>query len=481
MTRTQALTRRELLFATASSLQASSLQARRRRPPNIVFIMADDLGIGDLGCYGQDKIRTPNIDRIAKEGMRFTNAYSGCTVCAPSRSVLMTGYHMGHTSIRGNTGGQSLAPADVTVAQVLKQAGYATGGFGKWGLGDYDTDGAPWKKGFDKFFGYLHQVHAHYFYPKFLMDNDRRHPLAGNENGKRVTFSHDVIAQQALGFIEQNAARPFFCYVPFTIPHWELLVPEDSFKEYQGKFGPEPPYVDKSRHYADQPEPKATYAAMITRMDRDIGRILDLLDRLKLTENTIVFFTSDNGAALRLLPIEGLRDYFRSTMGLRGHKQNVYEGGIRTPMLARWPGRIKPGVVSDHQWSFCDVMPTLCDIAGTPAPKGIDGVSVAPTLFGKGKQRQPDYLYWELPRYNAKEQAFLKEAPMQALRKGDWKILRPKQDAALELYNLKSDPYEERDLAGSEPRKLAELSALLAKARTEPRPLASLPAKYWEE
>ena len=465
--------RRHFLAATVGL----SLTAAPRRPPNIVFILADDLGIGDLGCYGQKKIRTPHIDSIAAQGMRFTRAYSGCTVCAPSRSVLMTGLHMGHTSIRANAGGQSLLPSDVTVAQLLKESGYSTGGFGKWGLGDLGTDGVPWKKGFDRFYGYLHQVHAHYFYPRFLLDNDRRDPQPGNENGQRTTYSHDAIAAQALRFIETNRDRPFFCYVPFTIPHWELLVPEDSLAEYRGKFA-EQAFVTPQKHYADQPEANAAYAAMITRMDRDVGRILALLDQLKLADHTIVFFSSDNGAAGRLAhpPL----DYFGSTMGLRGHKQNLYEGGIRTPLLARWPGQIKAGATSDHLVSFCDVLPTLCDLAGRKTPAGLDGISFLPSLTGKGKQRQPGYLYWELPRYDGKTQSFRKELPLQAARQGDWKIVRPAPNGALELYHLARDPLEEHNLAATHPKELARLTAVLEKARTEPRPLANTPANYWE-
>lgn len=465
--------RREFLASTVGL----SVTAAPLRPPNIVFILADDLGVGDLGCYGQKKIRTPNIDRIAAEGIRFTRAYAGCTVCAPSRSVLMTGYHMGHTSIRGNTGGQSLLAGDVTVAQLLKERGYATGGFGKWGLGDLGTDGVPWKKGFDRFYGYLHQVHAHYFYPRFLMDNDRRDVLPGNEGRKRTTYSHDAIAAQALQFIESNKDRPFFCYVPFTIPHWELLVPEDSLAEYRGKF-PEQAFVTAQKHYADQPEANAAYAAMVTRMDRDVGRILALIEKLKLEGDTIVFFSSDNGAAGRLANPK--LDYFGSTMGLRGHKQNMYEGGIRTPLVARWPGRIKAGATSDHLVSFCDVMPTLCEIAGREAPKGIDGISFVPALTGKGRQRTPGYLYWELPRYDAKTQSFRDELPLQAARQGYWKVVRPGPGAALELYDLKSDPYEERDLAAARPKELERMKAILERARTKPRPLENRAASYWE-
>lgn len=465
------------LAASAAAAAAAQHLPRGGRPPNIVFILADDLGIGDLGCYGQKVIRTPNIDKLAAEGMRFTGAYSGCTVCAPSRSVLMTGYHMGHTSVRGNTGGQSLSSSDVTIPQLLKQAGYVTGGFGKWGLGDLGTEGVPWQKGFDRFFGYLHQIHAHFFYPRFLMDNNERHLLAGNEKGGRQTYSHDVIASKALEFIEANKSRPFFCYVPFTIPHWELLVPEDSLAEYRGKM-PERAFIDERKHYADQPEGRAAYAGMITRMDRDVGRIVALIEKLGLTGDTIIFFSSDNGAATRLKKEE----FFNSTAGLRGHKQNMYEGGIRTPFLARWPGRIKPGSTTPHLCNFADVLPTLCDLAGRRPPAGIDGISFVPTLLGRAKQqrRQP-YLYWELPRFDAQTKKFRNELPMAAARSGDWKVVRPAHDAALELYNLREDPFEERNLAESKPAELARLEKVLASARTEPRSLYEPGKHYWDE
>jgi arylsulfatase A-like enzyme len=462
---------RRAFLATLSGTIAASAQSRRR-PPNIVFIMADDLGVGDLGCYGQKTIRTPNIDSLARDGMKFTQAYAGCTVCAPSRSVLMTGYHMGHTSVRSNPGGVPILPEDLTVAEVLKRAGYATGCFGKWGLGDNGTDGAPWKQGFDEFVGYLNQVHAHYFYPEFIYHNGERLPLAGNEGGKRTTYSHDVIASRALDFIRKHRDQPFFCYMPVTIPHLELLVPEDSASEYKGKLE-EKPYVDPRKHYADQPHARATYAGMITRMDRDVGRVLDLLRELKLEDNTVVFFTSDNGSAV---PLWG-EDYFRSAMGLRGHKQNLYEGGIRVPMLVRWPGRIRKASVSDHAWGFWDVLPTFAEIAGVDAPSKLDGVSIVPTLLGK-KQAPERHMYWELPRYNAKAGEFFDETPMQAARMGDWKVVRPEPNGKLELYDLRQDPFEQKDLAGARQDVLARMESILASARVPPRPQKDPPQDF---
>ncbi|MBI5084073.1 MAG: arylsulfatase [Acidobacteria bacterium] len=446
------------------------------RTPNIVLIVADDLGAGDLGCYGQKLIRTPNIDRLASEGLRFTDAYSGCTVCAPSRSVLMTGYHMGHSSVRNNTGGQSLRENDVTLPMLLKQAGYATGGYGKWGLGDLDTPGVPSRKGFDEFFGYLNQAHAHNYYTPVLVHNGGLHPLPANAGGKRGTYSQDVITEKALSFIERNARQPFFCYFPTTMPHWELLVPEDSFAEYRGKFTEKGFSMPRTR-YADQPEMRAAYAAMVTRLDREVGRIVELVRKLGQEQNTLFVFTSDNGDALGILG----ESFFNSSAGLRGHKENLYEGGIRTPMIARWPGHVPRGATSSVPWSFCDMLPTLAATAGLAAPKGIDGISMAPTLFGRRQRKTPEWLYWELPRWVARESRFSDEVPMQAARNGDWKAVRPKPGAPLELYNLRADRQESRNLAAGEPRILARMEAFLASARTPARSLNVPPTFYWDK
>ena len=473
-------TRREFLKSTvAGGLGASLLtgqdQTASAGRPNIIYIMADDLGYGDLGCYGQKRIRTPNIDRLAAEGMRFTDAYAGCTVCAPSRSVLMTGLHMGHTSVRSNPGGVPLLPEDITAGEVLKTAGYRTGAFGKWGLGDIGTAGVPWKQGFDEFFGYLHQVHAHYYYPRFLYENEREYRLAGNDGGERKQYSHDVIADRALKFIRDSSGKqPFFCYVPFTIPHLELLAPEDSLAEYRGKI-PEKAYVDKRGHYANQPESRAAYAGMITRMDRDVGRIMRLLKELAMDDNTMVFFASDNGAATPLWK----GDFFRSTGGLRGHKQNFYEGGIRVPMIARWPGRVRAGAVRDHPWAFCDFLATAAELAGAKTPAKTDGISVVPTLLGAGSQPKHEFLYWELPRYVSKTGEFRKETPQQAVRMGDWKVVRPKPDGPLELYNLKEDEREKRDVARRNPAIMARMEDYLKTARTEPRRQTQPDHDWW--
>ena len=462
------MNRRQFLLSTFS---AAALSAQPTRKPNIVWIMADDMGYGDLGCYGQKHIKTPNIDRLAKEGTRFTDAYAGCTVCAPSRSVLMTGHHGGHTSIRSNPGGAPLLASDYTVAQTLKQVGYTCGCFGKWGLGDLKTDGVPSKHGFDRFIGYLHQVHAHFQYPGYLIEDDEILRLPENGANERGAFANDLIAGAAVQFIGSNVKQPFFLYAPFTIPHLELLAPKDSVDPYSATFKEPKPYVDPRKHYADQAYPLSTYAGMISRLDTYVGRIMDELKRLNLDNDTVVFFTSDNGSATALWDDGG---FFNSTGGLRGHKQNFYEGGIRVPMIARWPGKIPAGKTSDFPWMFVDFPPTAAEIAGTKSPLGMDGRSVLPTLLG-GKQEQAEFLYWELPRYDGKTGTFPDEVPMQAVRMGDWKAVRPKPGVALELYNLKTDPTESKDVAKQEPVILAKIEKYLKTARTKPRPQKNPP------
>ena len=456
--------------AALSSCGTSRRPGDTARPPNIVFLMADDLGYGDLGCFGQQKIRTPNIDRLAATGLKFTQAYAGCTVCAPSRSVLMTGYHMGHASVRSNPGGVPLLPEDITVAEVLKSAGYATGIFGKWGLGDIGTEGHPNQQGFDEFCGYLHQVHAHYYYPELIYRNSEELPLEGNAAGGRVTYAPDVITEHALRFLRDHKDGPFFLYFPSVIPHLELLAPEDSMTEYRGKFPEDSPYRHPTGHYAAQDEPRTAYAAMITRLDRDVGRIMATLAELGLEENTIVFFTSDNGAATLLWK----DNFFGSTGGLRGHKQNFYEGGIRTPFIARWPGRIAPRTVSEQVTAFYDFLPTAAELAGAEPPAGIDGISIVPTLLGAeaaGRaQETHQFLYWELPRYDAAAGTFRDEIPRQAVRMGEWKAVRPEPGGELELYNLREDPAETNNVAVEQPEVMAKIQGFLKTARTEPRP-----------
>ena len=437
----------------------ASLSSAAESPdgPNIIFIMVDDLGYGHLGCYGQEHIRTPHVDRMASEGTRFTQFYAGHCVCAPSRSTLMTGRHTGHTSVRINGGGSPLLPEDVTVAEVLKQAGYATGGFGKWGLGDHGTTGVPYEQGFDEFFGYLHQVHAHFYYTHFLWRNDSKFRLAENEGLRRNQYSHDVIAEEALDFIRRNRKGPFFLYVPFTIPHFELLVPEDSLDQYRGKF-PEPMQY-KGDHYASQPTPRAALAAMITRMDRDVGRVLALLEELHIDDNTIVFFTSDNGG-YRLA-----EEFFHGNGGLRGGKGDFYEGGLRVPLVVRWPGRVAAGKTDDLVWAFWDVMPTLAELAGAECPAGIDGVSFADRLLGRPQPIPDRCLYWEKQPQN---KGGLPPWSI-AVRKGKWKAVRNKPHLPLELYDLSCDIGEQHDVAKNNANVVEQILEYLKTARTVSR------------
>ncbi len=433
--------------------------------PNIVFILADDLGYAGVGCYGQKNIRTPNIDRLAAEGMKFTQHYSGNPVCAPSRCTLMTGLHTGHSQIRDNKqvggdegwqlgstiGGQwPLEEGTVTVAKILKDAGYATGAFGKWGLGRVGTSGEPGKQGFDCFYGYICQRQAHTYYPNHLWSDDKTEWIEANKDGKEAVYSHDLIAEEALKFIRANKDKPFFCYVPFTIPHVALQVPEDSLAEYKGKW-PDPPY-DGKNGYVPHENPRACYAGMVTRMDKDVGRIMSLLKELALDKDTLVIFSSDNGPTYAGGTDAG---FFESAGALRGLKGSVYEGGIRVPFIARWPGRIKPGSETGHVCAFWDFLPTACEIIGVEPPSGIDGISYLPTLLGnKQKQKAHDHLYWEL-------------GGRQGIRMGDWKVVRTRPRAKVELYNLAEDIGEQNDVGKKNPEILAKMTEMLTTARTE--------------
>ena len=427
-----------------------------KQKPNIIFILADDLGYGELSCYGQKKFQTPNIDRLATEGIKFTQAYAGSHVCAPSRSTLMTGLHTGHTPIRNNGGYRYLYDEDVTVAEVLKKADYATGGFGKWGLGTENSPGAPWKQGFDEWFGYLHQVHAHFYYTYWLWKNGAKFFLPENDGYKRVRYSHDEIQKQALDFIRRNQATNFFCYIPYTLPHVQLVVPEDSMKKYRGKWK-ETPLPDPRPGYIGSDEPCATFAGMMDRLDRSVGEVMALLKELNLDENTIVFFSGDNGPQGNQW--QRIADFFDGAGELRGYKGEFYEGGIRVPLVARWPGKIKPGAVSDHACGFWDFLPTAADIAGVDAPKNIDGLSFLPTLIGK-KQKEHAFLYWEMPHGN--KNVF-------AIRTGDWKAIRPKPNAKIELYDLKNDIAETKDVAAKNPGVMEKIKSILASEHADAR------------
>ena len=451
--------------------------------PNIILIVADDLGYGDLGAYGQRQIRTPNLDRMAREGLRFTQFYAGSPVCAPSRSVLMTGQHTGRTPIRGNEevmpiGQQPLPDTSVTIAEVLQEAGYATGAFGKWGLGAPGSEGVPGRQGFDRFFGYVGQRRAHFYWPEFLFesagDSLRRVPLAGNRVEdtsrpgfrhpgagppiERGTYSHDAILDRTLAFVDEQARsdRPFFAYVPVTIPHASLSAPDSAFAPYLDADGnslfDETPFPGD--HYTEQPRPKAAYAAMVTHLDRGVGRILDRLEARGVAENTLVLFTSDIGPH-----DEGgyQPDYFDSNGPLRGRKRDLYEGGIRVPQIAWWPGRIEAGTSTDHPSYFGDYLQTFADLAGAAAPAATQSVSFAPTLRGdSARQATHDYLYWEFQG-------------QQAVRQGRWKAVRDSiGDGPVALYDLAADPGESTDVADGHPDVAERLTGLMDEAHRPP-------------
>lgn len=433
------------------------------RRPNVIFILADDLGYGELGCYGQEKIQTPHLDRLAAEGMRFKQFYSGQAVCAPSRCVLMTGKHTGHAYIRSNREvrpeGQLPIPEDTwTVAKMLKAQGYATAAIGKWGLGPPGSSGAPDKQGFDLFFGYNCQRHAHNYYPRYLYRNDERIDLPGNDRG--LTGEHyapDLMTDEALKFIRDNKDNPFFLYLPTPVPHLALQVPDDSLQEYQGQWS-DPAYDGKTGGYLPHPHPRAAYAAMITRMDRDIGRIVSLVNELGLDEDTLIMFSSDNGATFLDGPDT---PFFESNGPLRAWKGSLYEGGIRVPTIARWTGKIEAGSVSDHIGAFWDVMPTLADICGGEVRDEIDGISFAPTLTSRGHQREHEYLYWEFPSYGGQ----------QAIRYGKWKAVRQnlsRKDGnpSIQLFDLSTDISEEHDVSDQHPALVSRLYEMMICSRT---------------
>ena len=453
--------------------------------PNIIYILADDLGYAELGSYGQKKIKTPFLDMLAAQGMRFTQHYSGSPVCAPSRCVLLTGKHTGHAYIRDNDemaergdvwhdpaleGNRPLPPDTTTIGTLLQKMGYATAAVGKWGLGGPANSGEPNRQGFDFWYGHLCQRLAHNYYPTHLWKNREKDFLRGNEyffphqkfpEGKDPydkasyeaykgeTYAVDRMAEEARDFISRNKNRPFFLYLPFPIPHVSLQVPDDSLREYDGVF-PETPYLG-DKGYLPHPTPRAAYAAMVTRMDREIGRILALLEELGLADNTLVMFSSDNGPTFN-----GGTDsaFFESAGPLRGLKTMLYEGGIRVPMIARWPGKIEPGSVTDHVSAFWDVLPTITDIVGCDSPAGIDGLSFLPTLLGKEKEQEKHkFLYWE---YSGK----------QAVRMGNWKAYRPGVGKPIELYDLENDIGEQDNMASRRPEVVARIEKILQTART---------------
>jgi arylsulfatase A-like enzyme len=431
---------RELLFCLLilfSLLSCNSVEQKETgtRQPNIIFIMADDLGYGDLGAYGQKLIQTPNIDQLAKEGMRFTQCYSGSSVCAPARSVLMTGMHAGHTRVRGNfgiggvkglagiDGRVPLKEEDITIAEILQNAGYKTAMVGKWGLGEPNTAGEPNKQGFDEFYGFLNQRRAHSYYPEFIWENQEK-ILLNNSDSIKNDYTHDLFAGKAIDFIKRNQNDPFFLYIPFCIPHNNYEVPDLGI------------YEDKPW----EPDAKA-YAAMISRMDAGVGRIMNTLKEIGMDDNTIVFFTSDNGAA----ESSQLWKIFESNAPLRGVKRDPYEGGIRVPMIARYPGKVPADVKNELPWYFADVLPTLAEIANAAHTVEVDGKSIVASLYGGEQNLEPRYMYWE----------FYEKDGWRATRFGDWKAIQhdmhKQKHKAIELYDLRNDLAESINLASEHP------------------------------
>lgn len=448
--------------ASSGNLKSSSL-------PNVVFILADDLGYGDLSCYGQRKFSTPNIDRLAREGMLFTQHYTGCTVSAPSRSSLMTGMHTGHTPIRGNKSwepeGQWPLPANsFTMAEMLKARGYVTGAFGKWGLGFVGTEGDPNLQGFDEFYGYNCQSLAHNYYPYYLWHNRQKVSMSGNEGNKTGDYAPDKIHEAALRFMEENKTNPFFLFYPTTIPHAELVAKEEYMKLFSGKFEPEKKYagVDSGPNfrkgaYGSQTEVHATFAAMVKELDDYVGSLLQKLQQLGIEQNTIVIFASDNGPHK-----EGGADpdYFNSNGGFKGYKRDLYEGGIRTPLLVKWPSKVPQGVVSDHISAFWDIMPTLAEITGAPLLQNTDGISFLPSLLNEGLQKEHEYLYWE----------FHEQGGRMAVRMGKWKGIIQKVDAnpqgKMELYDLSVDKSEMKDVSALNPDIVKQMERIMKEAHT---------------
>ena len=445
----------------AALLLCLSLTASAASKPNIIYIMSDELAYYELSHMGNPYIKTPTIDRFAAEGIRFTHAFAAAPVCAPLRCNLMTGKHAGHASVRANDGGTPLRAEEPTIASMLQDIGYATGGFGKWGCGGRDSTGVPEKHGFDVFFGYYDQVHAHSFYPPYLVRNSEEVKLEGNKGGRSGnSYSHYAIMNEAEGFIRANKDRPFFCYLPITPPHGMYDIPKDdpAWKLYEGE--------EWIRSGSIQQDVK-NYAAMVTMVDNDLKRILNLLRELKLEDHTIVFFTGDNGGQDRFRSKEHPRGFFRPNVDprtgteFRGGKGNLYEGGLRIPFLVRWPGKIKAGQVNDFMFYQPDVLPTLAQLTGAKAPGDIDGLSILPTLIGPkeagSQQRSHEMFYWEF-------------GSQTAVRKGTWKAIQPKKNGPWELYDLNQDISETTNVAAENPKLLAELQAFATVSHEPVRP-----------
>jgi len=409
--------------------------------PNIVLMMVDELGYFEPGFMGGQTIQTPNLDKMAKDGLIFKNLFAGAPVCAPSRACLLTGKHSGHTSVRVNDGGTPLRADETTIASVLKKQGYATGGFGKWGCGGRGSTGVPENHGFDEFFGYYDQVHAHTYYPPYLIRNSKEVPLAGNDGKeKRQTYSHYEIHKAALEFIRKNSQKPFFAYLPYTPPHGAFHIPDT-----------DPAWAI----YKDKPwtEPARRYAAMCTMLDRQLGEILNLLKELKIDQHTLVIFCGDNGGADYFASPEYPRGFHsankhpKTGLEYRGKKGELYEGGLRIPFVAHYPAKIQPGCTTEVLAYFPDLLPTLTELAGAENPPGIDGISLVPTLLGKGEQKNHDFLYWEFNGWIA-------------VREGNWRAVKPRNISAWELYDVAKDPGESKNLAELHPDILARLQGI---------------------
>ena len=427
------------------------------KKPNVVYMILDELGYYEMSFMGHNILQTPNIDKMASEGMQFTQCLAGAPVCGPTRCTLLTGKHMGHADMRINNGGAAISADEFTLGELFKSCGYATGGFGKWGIGDAGTTGVPEKHGFDLFYGYYHQVHAHSYYPRFLIRNSKREILKGNTGHvhKGETFSQYLIHQEAMNFIRKNKDRPFFCYLPYTLPHglWGIPSDDPSWKLYKDlKLG------GKGQQRSSDPN---VYAAMVHMADRQLGEIIALLKELKIDDNTIIFVSGDNGGQAYFSNEEHPRGVFEPNSNVfRGGKGNLLEGGLRVPYIVRWPGKIKAGSKTDHLSYFPDVMPTLAELIGAEVKGEIDGISFLPTLFNRGQQKQHKYLYWE---YRGQK----------AVRKKNWKAYQKKKDSKWALYDLSKDTMEMNDLADKHPDILKELTDH-AKAASKPAVLGKV-------
>ncbi len=443
-----------ILLLPTALLSANDEDSPGKRRPNIIYIMLDDAGYGDFGAFGSEQVKTPAFDQMCREGIRFTNHYAGSAVCAPTRCVLMTGLDTGHCRRRDNTATANLGDFagrplvflekdDVTIAQSLRAAGYVTGGIGKWGLGNSGTSGSPDRQGFDHFFGYLDQVHAHNYYTDWLWRDGTRMEIEGNKDGQQEIYTHDLFEQDAMRFISENKNKPFFLYLPITLPHGKYVIPHES-SAYKG--------------YADKPwaQPVKNYAAMVTRADETVAKIMKLLRELEIDQETIVFYTSDNG------PNRQFVKTLKSAGPFRGVKRQLTEGGLRAAMAVRWPGKIKAGVTSEFVWSMVDVFPTLCELADQPGPEHLNGTSILPTLLGN-PQQPIEYHYWEI------HHPF-----QQAIRMGKWKAFRLGTKEPLQLFDIHTDPAESKDVANENQMVVSQIEKILISARTESRHYATV-------